>query len=109
MLTTCALAAPAEHPGKALYQKLCAECHGSKGQGVEDEYDDALTGEKSIEALARQIDRTMAALAANQADPDAAFDANADWSIAEETPKGARILIWVSAVSHRSRIPGSIG
>lgn len=59
MLTTCALAAPAEHPGKALYQKLCAECHGSKGQGVEDEYDEALTGEKSIEALARQIDRTM--------------------------------------------------
>ena len=59
MFTTCALAAPAEHPGKALYQKLCAECHGSKGQGVEDEYDEALTGEKSIEALARQIDRTM--------------------------------------------------
>jgi hypothetical protein len=59
MLTACAFAAPAEHPGKALYQKLCAECHGSKGQGVEDEYDEALTGEKSIEALARQIDRTM--------------------------------------------------
>ncbi|MFN7565069.1 MAG: c-type cytochrome, partial [Prosthecobacter sp.] len=59
MLATCAVAAPAEHPGKALYQKLCAECHGSKGQGVEDEYDEPLTGEKSIEALARQIDRTM--------------------------------------------------
>jgi len=56
---TCAFAAPAEHPGRALYQKLCAECHGSKGQGVEDEYDEPLTGEKSIEALARQIDRTM--------------------------------------------------
>ena len=59
MLTACAFAAPAEHPGKALYQNLCAECHGSKGQGVEDEYDEPLTGERSIEALARQIDRTM--------------------------------------------------
>lgn len=53
------LAAPAEHQGKALYQKLCAECHGSRGQGVEDEYDEPLTGEKGIEVLARQIDRTM--------------------------------------------------
>ena len=59
LLTTCAFAAPEVHPGKALYQKLCAECHGDKGQGVEDEYDEALTGEKSLEALARQIDRTM--------------------------------------------------
>jgi hypothetical protein len=59
LFTTCAFAAPEVHPGKALYQKLCAECHGDKGQGVEDEYDEALTGEKSLEALARQIDRTM--------------------------------------------------
>jgi hypothetical protein len=54
-----ASAAPAEHPGKPLYQKLCADCHGDRGQGVEDEYDEALTGEKNVEALARQIDRTM--------------------------------------------------
>ncbi len=59
LLATCAFAVPAEHPGKALYQKLCADCHGSAGQGVEDEYDEPLTGEKSIESLARQIDRTM--------------------------------------------------
>ena len=59
LLTTCAFAAPAEHPGKALYQKLCADCHGNNGQGVEDEYDEPLAGEKTLEALARQIDRTM--------------------------------------------------
>ncbi len=59
MLMTCAFAAPAQHPGAAIYQKLCAECHGDRGQGVEDEYDEALVGEKTIEALARQIDRTM--------------------------------------------------
>ena len=49
----------ADHPGKAVYQKLCAECHGDRGQGVEGEYDDALAGEKSLDALARYIDRTM--------------------------------------------------
>ncbi len=59
MFAECVFAAPAEHPGKTLYQKLCAECHGSKGQGVEGEYDEPLSGEKSIEVLARQIDRTM--------------------------------------------------
>lgn len=48
-----------EPPGKVIYKKLCAECHGDQGQGVEDEYDDPLTGEKSIEALAKYIDRTM--------------------------------------------------
>ncbi|GEP46257.1 hypothetical protein BGE01nite_55480 [Brevifollis gellanilyticus] len=60
MFTTCAFAAaPAEHPGKALYMKHCTECHGDRGQGVENEYDDLLTGTKSIESLAKQIDRTM--------------------------------------------------
>ena len=59
MLPVCAFADPAEHPGRSLYQKVCAECHGDRGQGVEDEYDEPLTGEKSLEVRARQIDRTM--------------------------------------------------
>jgi len=59
MLVPCALAAPAEHPGKALYMKHCAECHGDRGQGVDNEYDELLTGDKAVDALARQIDRTM--------------------------------------------------
>lgn len=50
-------------------------------------------------ACSRQIDRVYALLAANRTDPDAAFDANADWAIAEETPKGARILVWASAAA----------
>ena len=70
MLTTCAFAAPAQHPGAAIYQKLCAECHGDRGQGVEDEYDEALAGEKSIEALARQIDRTMPEDAPEKSTPE---------------------------------------
>jgi cytochrome c5 len=49
----------AEHPGKAIYQKLCVECHGKDGQGVEDKFDEALTGELTLAALARKIDKTM--------------------------------------------------
>ncbi len=52
-------AASAPHPGAAIFEKLCAECHGDHGQGVDGEYDEPLTGEKSLEALAREIDRTM--------------------------------------------------
>ncbi len=46
-----------------------------------------------------RIDGLYNVLAANRADPDAAFDANADWAIAEETPKGARVLVWASAAA----------
>ncbi|MBL9134957.1 MAG: DUF1592 domain-containing protein [Verrucomicrobiales bacterium] len=45
--------------GATIYRKLCAECHGPKGEGVAGKYDEALYGEKSVEALARLIDRTM--------------------------------------------------
>lgn len=55
--------------------------------------------ERFYQSCSRQMDRVYRVLAANQPDPDAAFDANADWAIAEETPKGARILIWASAAS----------
>ncbi|MCB1276076.1 DUF1592 domain-containing protein [Prosthecobacter sp.] len=59
LIATCSFAAPAEHPGKPLYQKLCANCHGANGEGVKDKYDDKLVGELSVDALARKIDRTM--------------------------------------------------
>ncbi len=55
----CHAAAPESHPGAVIYKKHCAECHGDRGQGVEDEYDEPLTGEKAVEALAKYIDRTM--------------------------------------------------
>lgn len=48
-----------EHPGATIYRKLCAECHGDKGQGVQDKYDEPLHGNRSVEALARRIARTM--------------------------------------------------
>jgi hypothetical protein len=48
-----------EHPGAAIYRNLCAECHGDKGQGVDEKYDEPLHGNRSIEALAKRIARTM--------------------------------------------------
>ena len=58
-----ALAAEAEnrapHPGLAIYQDQCVECHGEKGEGVDGKCDDPLIGNRSIESLARRIDRTM--------------------------------------------------
>ncbi len=49
----------AEHPGAVIYKKLCVECHGADGQGVDGKYDDPLTGERSVETLARKIEKTM--------------------------------------------------
>lgn len=52
-------AAPEKSPGEVMYQQLCADCHGNKGQGVDGEYDEPLIGELSLEALTRKIERTM--------------------------------------------------
>ena len=48
-----------QHPGAAIYTKLCVDCHGKTGEGVKDEYDEPLTGDRSLEALTRRIKRTM--------------------------------------------------
>ena len=49
-----------QHPeGAAIYKKMCAECHGDKGQGVPDKYDEPLHGNRSVEALTKRIARTM--------------------------------------------------
>ncbi len=48
-----------EAHGKKIYALQCASCHGSQGQGETDEYQPALSGEHSIEALAGIITRTM--------------------------------------------------
>jgi len=46
------------HPGRVIYEKQCASCHGPRGQGTE-EHEDALFGDRSIASLARLIERTM--------------------------------------------------
>jgi cytochrome c553 len=47
------------HPGKAIYSKHCASCHGKEGEGVKDKCDDPLQGERSLSSLTRYIDRNM--------------------------------------------------
>jgi adhesin transport system membrane fusion protein len=49
--------------------------------------------------VSRKIDPALAALVGKQSEQDADFDVNADWAIAEHTPKGARIVVWVSVAS----------
>ncbi len=48
-----------ERTGAEIYQKMCASCHGDKGQGVIDKYDEPLHGNRSLEALTKRIARTM--------------------------------------------------
>ena len=48
-----------KHPGKAVYQKLCMDCHGSQGEAVVGKTDEALRGNRDIPSLARRIERTM--------------------------------------------------
>src|SRR5438093_1324190 len=48
-----------EQPGAVIYRKLCVECHGKNGEGVQDKYDEPLHGNRSVEALAKRIARTM--------------------------------------------------
>ncbi len=45
--------------GKAIYQRLCADCHGANGQGVEDFFPEPLTGDRSIVELTEVISSTM--------------------------------------------------
>ncbi|WP_411846701.1 DUF1592 domain-containing protein [Roseibacillus persicicus] len=45
--------------GLAIYQKHCVSCHGEQGEGVDEEYDEALVGKRSIASLAKYIHRTM--------------------------------------------------
>ena len=58
--------------GKAIYTEHCASCHGDKGQGVADEYDEALVGKKSIASLTKYIHKSMP-----EDDEDAVIDDDA--------------------------------
>ncbi len=45
--------------GLAIYEKLCLECHGAKGEGVKGKADEPLVGNRSLDSLAKRIERTM--------------------------------------------------
>lgn len=45
--------------GEAIYAESCSSCHGERGQGVADAYEDPLVGDESVGQLAARIARTM--------------------------------------------------
>ena len=45
--------------GEAIYGRLCVDCHGARGEGVENEYDEPLYGNRTVEDLAKLIHKTM--------------------------------------------------
>ncbi len=49
----------AQGKGARIYRDQCARCHGPTGEGVAGKHDEPLYGERSLESLARQIERTM--------------------------------------------------
>jgi cytochrome c553 len=51
--------APPEHPGAKVYQQMCVDCHGKKGEGVAGKHDEPLVGNRSVTALAKYIARSM--------------------------------------------------
>jgi len=53
------MAADAPTTGQQIYKTLCADCHGADGQGVPGEYDDPLTGGRSLQELTKYINDTM--------------------------------------------------
>jgi hypothetical protein len=45
--------------GREIYVQQCARCHGRSGEGVKGKHDDPLQGDRSLEKLARYIERNM--------------------------------------------------
>ena len=58
-LVHCLLANSDHSVGRNLFLKHCAECHGERGEGVEDEYSKPLVGDWSIQKLIDYVDETM--------------------------------------------------
>lgn len=49
----------AQSPGQMMYEKHCVRCHGAMGEGVAGKYDEALSGDRSLEELTAIIHKTM--------------------------------------------------
>ncbi len=52
--------------------------------------------DRFYQRCSRGLDWFMQSMAGKHNELDTEFDANADWAIAEQTPRGARILVWLS-------------
>ena len=49
----------AESTGEQIFRDQCARCHGTAGEGTDDNYPDPLAGDKSIAQLTKLIHETM--------------------------------------------------
>jgi len=45
--------------GPEIFKKQCAKCHGKNGEGVKGKFEGPLQGDRSLERLARYIERNM--------------------------------------------------
>jgi cytochrome c553 len=52
-------AAAGRPSGRELFRQDCSKCHGRNGEGVKGKYDGPLQGERSLEKLARYVERNM--------------------------------------------------
>lgn len=52
-------AADGGRTGEQIYQQVCANCHGAKGEGDNDHYPQPLAGDWSVSELAQFIDKSM--------------------------------------------------
>ena len=50
---------PTVASGEHIYRQTCADCHGTRGEGVADKYKEALVGDWSLPRLARYIEKNM--------------------------------------------------
>ncbi len=56
-------------------------------------------GRRLYAPCSRWIDRMTLRLLGEDTAADQDFDANANWAIAEQSPRGARIMVWISALA----------
>ncbi|MFP6901460.1 MAG: DUF1592 domain-containing protein [Opitutales bacterium] len=54
-----AASAKEERSGKLIFEQLCVECHGAKGEGVKGKHKDPLVGDWSVKKLARYVTKNM--------------------------------------------------
>jgi adhesin transport system membrane fusion protein len=55
--------------------------------------------ERVYAACSPALDRLLSTVGGKQKELDSDFDASADWAIAEQTPRGARLVVWLSALT----------
>lgn len=115
-LLSPAVLVAADHPGKAIYSKHCASCHGNDGQGVDGEYDEPLVGDRNLEALLKKIDKTMPednpdAVNGEEAKQVAAYVYDAFYSAAAQArrEKPAKDLVRLTIPQFRNSVMDVVG